>query len=293
MRDERWHIGCSLALFVENALPHESDEVNQAPIACRSCAAYSRAIETLIAAQVPFLVGGGFAVEVFVDAPRARIKDLDLFLRPIDVGTALQALTHNGFVTRLHEPHWIAKAYDGDDFIDLIYATRNGLLEVDDQSFVDAPRQRVLGHEVAVQPVEEVIATKIFVMARDRFDVSDISHLILRFGERIDWRRLIERLAPHIEMLHVYLLLFQYIYPGQRAHVPSWVYDEVDARARNARERASPDKSSRGLALDPVAFAIDIERWGFFDGMRAEQVRSGPVPGAEIPPTDDPRRDAA
>jgi hypothetical protein len=258
---------------VEKHTPDESVFMRAPEPHCRSCAVYARAIETLNAANVPFLVGGGFAVEVFVDAPRAKIKDLDLFIRPMDVGTALQALARNGFVTRLHEPQWLAKAFDGEDFVDLIYATRNGLLNVDDQSFVDAPRREVLGHDVLVQPVEEVIATKVFVTARDRFDVSDISHLVLLWGDRLDWRRLIERMSAQIEMLHVHLLLFQYIYPGQRARVPAWVYEEVERRAKTSRARGYPEKASRGLALDPIAFAIDIERWGFFDASRAEQTR--------------------
>ena len=297
-----WHGHCSKGLIVEKTFPAESAPSEAAEHAaqphCRSCAAYGRAIETLNAANVPFLVGGGFAVEVFVDAPRARIKDLDLFIRPIDVGTALQALARNGFVTRLHEPQWIAKAFDGEDFIDLIYATRNGLLNVDDQSFENAPRREVLGHTVLVQPVEEVIATKVFVTARDRFDVSDISHLFLLWGTRIDWRRLIERMSMQIEMLHVHLMLFQYIYPGQKNVIPAWVYDEVEQRARSARSRTLPEKASRGLALDPIAFAIDIERWGFFDASRAEQARpqfpmSEPTDSPTVPPDDDPKRNAA
>jgi hypothetical protein len=229
---------------------------------------------------VPFLVGGGFAVEVYVDAPRARIKDLDLFLKPIDVGAALQALTRAGFRTRLSEPQWLAKAYDGDDFVDLIYATRNGLMNVDDDSFRGAPESEVLGLRVLLQPIEEVLATKIFVAARDRFDVSDISHVVLKCAERMDWRRLIDRLAAHVEMLHIHLLFFQYIYPGRRELVPSWVYTEVENRARQARESTMPETASRGLALDPVAFAIDIERWGFFDASRP-----APAASAESPPT--------
>src|SRR4051812_45733990 len=58
--------------------------------------------------------------------------------------------------------------------------------------------------------------------------------------------------------------------PRPRAAV---VMDEVDERARAARLRPYPENASRGLALDPVAFAIDIERWGFFDASRSEQVR--------------------
>jgi hypothetical protein len=278
------------------------------PERCRSCAAFARALETLNTAGVPYLVGGGFAVEVFLGAPRAKIKDLDLFLRPFDLNVALESLRANGFSTKLHEPQWLAKAYDGDDFVDLIFATRNGLLDVDDHSFERAPHHEVLGHPVRVQPVEEVIATKLFVAARDRFDVSDVAHLFLWCSDRIDWKRLIDRLAPHIEILHVYLLLFQYIYPGRRDVVPSWVYKLVAKRARLEREKPHDVNASRGIALDPEAFAVDIQRWGFFDtsgaadvaGQRTEHHDSPQSTGCRhvraAPPDDDdddPKRDAA
>jgi hypothetical protein len=237
---------------------------------CRTCGVYARALETLARAGVRHLVGGGFAVEVYVDAPRARIKDLDVFLKPHDVGAALQALARAGFRTKLDEPQWLAKAFDGDDFIDLIFSTRNGLMSVDEHSFDGAIESEVLGLPVLLLPVEEVLATKVFVAARDRFDVSDIAHLMLKAGHRMNWRRLIDRLAPHVEMLHIHILLFQYIYPGQRDVVPPWVRDEIEMRARASRSRTMPAGASRGLALDPIAFAIDIERWGFFDAARTD-----------------------
>lgn len=246
---------------------------------CKSCATFARAIETLTTAGVPFLVGGGFAVEVYLDAPRARIKDLDLFIKPVDLGTALQALSKHGFRTKLHEAGWLAKAFDGEDFVDLIFATRNELITVDDESFVGAIETEVLGLPVKVLPVEEVVATKVFVAARDRFDVSDICHLILKCHERFDWRRLIDRIAEHIEMLHVHLLLFAYVYPGRRSLVPAWVYEEVETRAREQRARPMPENAFRGLALDPVAFAIDIERWGMFDARRPDRFQNIPAAG--------------
>jgi hypothetical protein len=198
---------------------------------------------------------------------------------------ALQALAKNGFRTKLQEPGWLAKAFDGDDFVDLIFATRNELLTVDDESFVGALDSEVLGLSVKVLPVEEVLATKVFVAARDRFDVSDICHLILKCHDQIDWRRLIDRLAAHIEMLHIHLLLFQYVYPGRRQLVPRWVSDEIAARAQAARGVAMPESAFRGVALDPVAFAIDIERWGFFDARRPDRFQPrAPAPDAAAGP---------
>jgi hypothetical protein len=82
---------------------------------------------------------------------------------------------------------------------------------------------------------------------------------------------LIDRLGTHIEMLHIHFLLFVYLYPGQRDLIPEWVASEVSERAHEARERKLPENAFRGLALDPVAFAVDIERWGFFDARKPER----------------------
>src|SRR5436305_10712940 len=85
-------------------------------------------------ANVPFLIGGAYVVEVYAGVSR-RTKDFDLYVRPNHVEAALKALACAGYATDLTFPHWLAKAKRGRDYVDLIFRAGNGLCEVDDSWF--------------------------------------------------------------------------------------------------------------------------------------------------------------
>ena|SRR5690349_10257917 len=68
-----------------------------------------RSVATLHAAEVPFLIGGAYMVEVCGGISR-RTKDFDLYVRPNDVKAALHALARAGYKTEMTFPHWLAKA---------------------------------------------------------------------------------------------------------------------------------------------------------------------------------------
>ena len=86
------------------------------------------------AAEVPFLIGGAYMVEVCGGVSRST-KDFDLYVRPNHVKAALRALARAGYKTELTFPHWLAKGtYEG-DIVDLIFRAGNGLCEVDDSWF--------------------------------------------------------------------------------------------------------------------------------------------------------------
>src|SRR5437016_11382237 len=76
------------------------------------------------------LVGGAYALRTHTGIWRDT-KDLDLFLRRDRVEAALAALDREGFRTEFTDPLWIAKAFAGDYFIDLIFSSGNGLGIVD------------------------------------------------------------------------------------------------------------------------------------------------------------------
>ena len=40
---------------------------------------------------------------------------------------------------------------------------------------------------VLVAPAEESLWCKAFVMERERFDGADVAHIILAYGDRLDW----------------------------------------------------------------------------------------------------------
>ena len=88
--------------------------------------------------------------------------------------------------------------------------------------------------------------SKAFVMERERYDGADVAHIILAYGDRMDWRRLMDRFGRYWRVLLSHLVLYGFIYPSARTRVPAWVLHELMERL--AAEVDSPD------ADDPVCY---------------------------------------
>src|SRR5438270_3674228 len=158
---------------VEQSLPPET----------RAC--YCEAMQVLGRAGAPFLVGGAYALYVYTGIER-HTKDLDIFVLPDNYRAFLDALEAAGFRTEVTFPHWLAKAYKGDDFVDIIFCSGNGAAPVDEQWFEHAVAGEVLGRPVRLVPVEEMIWQKTFIQERERYDGADIAHLLLARGRDLD-----------------------------------------------------------------------------------------------------------
>jgi hypothetical protein len=203
-----------------------------------SRAFYREAMDTLNRAGVPFLVGGTFAFVHQAGIDRST-KDLDIFVRPSDVHRLLDACAAAGYEADLVFSHWLAKIRSQTGFIDVIFSSGNGIAVVDDGWFEHATEREVLGACVKVAPAEESLWSKSFVMERERFDGADVAHIILAHGERLDWRRLVDRFGQHWRVLLAHLVMFGFIYPSERSRVPSWVLEELLKRLEE--EVDSPD----------------------------------------------------
>ena len=119
----------------------------------RAVAFYRHVMEVLRARRIGFLVGGAWAFEAHTRIA-GRTKDLDLFIRPRDVESALAVLEAEGYRTELTSPLWIGKAYMGDDLVDLIFSSGNGICTVDDDWFRHARPATVLGMRTRLIPIE-------------------------------------------------------------------------------------------------------------------------------------------
>jgi hypothetical protein len=82
---------------------------------------YRHALVSLREKGVPFVLGGAYTFGHYTGILR-HTKDLDVFVRPADQGRALAALAAAGYRTELTYPHWLGKAFQGDDFVDVITA---------------------------------------------------------------------------------------------------------------------------------------------------------------------------
>lgn len=207
-------------------------------------AARAGALRALSKARVPFLVAGAYAYFEYTGT-RRETKDLDLCLLESDLARAFDALEGAGFHTELLDPRWLGKAYVGDQYVDLIFSSGNGVTRVDELWFLYAKRAVILGQGCKLVPVEEMIWSKAFVNERERYDGADVNHLIYACGAEVDWARLIDRFASNWEVLFAHLVLYRFAYPSARSKIPSWVIDELCARIQGERDD-HPERICRG-----------------------------------------------
>ena len=236
-------------------------------VAPDTAAFYRRALRTLVDAEIPFLVGGAFAHACFTGIRRST-KDLDLFLRRQDLDRVQAVMQAQGWDTQLTYPHWLAKVYAGEDFIDLIFNSGNGLTPVGDAWFRNNAKADVLGVAALVANIEDCILSKAFIQERERYDGADIAHLLQANAEQVDWSGLLRRFGPHWRVLLSHLTLFGFVYPGERHRIPHAVMEQLIARLA-AETRQSPPEDPRicaGTLLSRQQYLHDVERLGYVDG---------------------------
>src|SRR2546430_10111816 len=233
---------------------------------------YLRSMAALQDADVPFLLGGAYVVEVYSGVSR-RSKDFDLYVRPRDVDAAMDALARAGYKTEMTFPHWLAKAGRGRDYIDLIFRAGNGLCEVDDSWFERARDDELLGLHMKLSAPEEMIWMKAFIMERERFDGADIAHILRCCVAEIDWAHLVRRFGPDWRVLLSHLVLFGYIYPGERARIPAAIVEDLLTRLRSEARAAGSERLCRGTLLSRQQYLVDVQDWGFRDARLAERVQ--------------------
>ncbi len=226
---------------------------------------YCAALSSLQREHVPFLVGGAYALAHHTGIVR-HTKDFDIFTRPRDCERVLQVLSAAGYRTELTDPRWLAKAYSGEDFIDVIFSSGNAVAEVDDVWFEHAIEAKVMGVHVQLCPPEETIWSKAFVMERERYDGADIAHLLRAYGERLDWNRLLDRFNSHWRVLFSHLILFGFIYPFERGCIPAFVMEELLDRLQSEMYLIpTAGRLCQGTLLSKLQYATDVERWGYED----------------------------
>jgi hypothetical protein len=229
---------------------------------------YCDVLTTLRQARVPFLVGGGYALDYYTGLAR-RTKDCDVYVCPRDIDRALEVLARAGYNAE-RTFHWIGKVSSGDDLVDVIYSSVNGVPTVDDAWFERAVEAEILDVPVTLCPPEELIWSKAFVMERERYDGADVIHLLRSCRERLDWPHLLQRFERHWRVLLSHLILFGFVYPSEQARVPDWVMHELLGRLQDelsAASRSTPPTGTvcQGPLLSWRQYLPDVERWGYHD----------------------------
>jgi hypothetical protein len=145
--------------------------------------ALKRAAAALNQAGIPFLLGGSLASWAR-GGPETR-HDLDLMLKPQDVERALEALTEAGMRAERPPEDWLVKAWDGDTLVDLIYCPKG--LPMDDHVIARGELLSVLGMEIRVMALEDVMATKLMALTEHSLRYEGLLQIARALREQIDW----------------------------------------------------------------------------------------------------------
>ncbi|MBI2865650.1 MAG: nucleotidyltransferase [Chloroflexi bacterium] len=226
---------------------------------------FRAALKALKSAGVPFLVGGAYAVDYYTGYLRYP-KFLDIYLRQADVDEAVDKIDEVGFASRNGHHHWLAKASKDDNLVNLIFGFGNWTAQVDDSFFQRGTKGDVLGVPIQLLAPEEIIWFSSFIASRERFEATDIVHLIHGLHGRLDWSHLLKRLDEHWQLLFANVLLFGFVFPGEKDFVPAWLVEELAGRMQRLMKSARPEaKECWGILLDRYSFVSDIEDKGYGD----------------------------
>jgi Uncharacterised nucleotidyltransferase len=145
--------------------------------------ALKRAAAALREADIPFLLGGSLASWAR-GGPQTR-HDLDLILKPEDAERALQTLNEAGMRPERPPEDWLLKAWDGDTLVDLIYCPKG--LPVDDDLIARGEELSVLGMDIRVMALEDVMATKLLALTEHSLRDESLLQIARALGEQVDW----------------------------------------------------------------------------------------------------------
>jgi predicted nucleotidyltransferase len=145
--------------------------------------ALKRSAAALREADIPFLLGGSLASWAR-GGPETQ-HDLDLMIKPDDVDRAVAALTDAGM--RFEDPpeEWLVKAYDGDVLVDLIFSPKG--MPVDDDLFARGEVMSVLGMEMRVMALEDVLVTKLMALSEHSLRYESLLPIARALREQVDW----------------------------------------------------------------------------------------------------------
>lgn len=228
-------------------------------------ATYAEGLVALRASGVPFLVGGGFALFAYLGRWRST-KDIDVFINAEHLEPVLIALARAGFQVEVTDTAWLAKARRDGALIDIIFCSYNGLFPVDDTWHENGRDAEVLGVPVRVVGPEEILVSKCFVAARDRFDGGDVSWLLRALSDQLDWQRIEWEMRDHWQVLLWQLVHYLYVFPAERASIPTDLMARLIAKLGKELIAEPGDPGlCRGPMLDPKLYKHDMHAKGLED----------------------------
>ncbi|MEU4419384.1 nucleotidyltransferase [Actinoplanes sp. NPDC024001] len=174
-----------------------------------------RVASTLKAADIPFALGGSFAV--YARGGYSSDHDVDFLIREQDKDRALQELAAVGFSTEQPPEDWLVKVFEEGRMVDLIYRpvespVTNETLHDTDQISVEAIYMPVLS-------ASQLMIHKLLSYSQHYCDFATGLPVARSLREQIDWERVRRetRKSPYAEAFLVLLDRLDVVpFPGER-----------------------------------------------------------------------------
>jgi hypothetical protein len=145
--------------------------------------ALKRAASALSAAQVPFALGGGYALWAY-GAPEPS-HDADLVVSQRSTEAAAAALGDAGFRIERPPESWLFKARSGQALVDVLHAVCGEPITPD--TLETAQELQVLGVFMPVLPPMHVVRAKLLAMNEHYCDFAALLPVMRAVRERLDW----------------------------------------------------------------------------------------------------------
>ena len=162
-----------------------------------------RVAATLKAADIPFALGGSFAV--YAHGGHSSDHDVDFLLREQDKDQALAELAKVGFRTEQPPEDWLVKVYDEDRMVDLIYRPVES--PVTDETLRDTEQISVEAIYMPVLSATQLMVHKLLSYSQHYCDFATGFPVARSLREQIDWERVRRETAksPYAEAFLILL----------------------------------------------------------------------------------------
>ncbi|MBW8485211.1 hypothetical protein K1Y72_22720 [Actinomadura sp. PM05-2] len=140
---------------------------------------------------VPFALAGGCAA--YARGAAMSTHDVDVVVREEDVEAAVGALVAAGMRPHEAPENWLAKVYDGDQLIDLIFAPSGR--PVDAALLGRAEELNVAAVLMPVLPADDIITMRLLAFTETACDFGAVLHVCRALREQVDWPGVAARTA--------------------------------------------------------------------------------------------------
>ena len=152
-------------------------------------ATMKRASAALRQGDVDHMLGGGLAIWARGGPPTDH--DVDFFVREEDADRGLDALAATGFRTEKPPEHWLYKAWEDGDLVDLVFHPGGG--PIGDEHFARASEMEVSAHRLLVASIDDVLVTKLLAISEQEPDFRVVLEIARAVREQVNWRSVARR----------------------------------------------------------------------------------------------------